>query len=120
MPQLLIVAGAVILGVLIVSTVIKVFGLVIMIGLWMLAGYLAAKLVRGQNYGPLGDTALGFCGAIVGSIIMGLVGLGGLSGIWLVGTVIAGVVGGVIILYAMQLNNEHKDKPAPKTKVDVH
>jgi len=52
---------------------------------------------------------------------MGLVGLGGLTGIWLVGTVIAGVVGGVLILYAMQLTKDaDKDRPAPKTKVDVH
>ena len=120
MVELLVLAGAVILALMVIGFVFKVVGIVIMIGSWMAAGYLAARLVRGESYGPLQDTALGFVGAIVGGIVLGIVGLSQMGNMWLVGEVIAGVVGAVILIHAIRLVNDKKGcagEATPKVKI---
>ena len=119
MVQLLVLGGAIIAGIIVISLVVKLVGLAIMIGTWMLAGHLAAKLVRGESYGLLGDTALGFAGGIIGSIVLSLVGLGSLGHAWLIGGVIAGVVGAVIIVYFIERKNDKAGEPSSNVKIKV-
>lgn len=119
MVQLLVLGGAIIAGIIVISLVVKLVGLAIMIGTWMLAGHLAAKLVRGESYGLLGDTALGFAGGIIGSIVLSLVGLGSLGHAWLIGGVIAGVVGAVIIVYFLERRNDKASEPSSNVKIKV-
>ena len=113
MVELLMLAGAVIVVMMVVGFVLKLVTLAILIGSWMAAGYLAGQLMRGESYGFVGDTALGFVGAIVGSIVLGIFGLGYLGHIWLIGHVIASMIGAVIILY---FKGRHKEK---KTHVKI-
>jgi len=119
MVELLVLGGAIIAGIIVISLVVKLVGLAIMIGTWMLAGHLAAKLVRGESYGLLGDTALGFGGGIVGGIILSLLGLGSLSHAWLVGGVIAGVVGAVIIVYFIERKTNKAAESSSNIKIKV-
>jgi uncharacterized membrane protein YeaQ/YmgE (transglycosylase-associated protein family) len=96
------IVGAVIVAWLVLNTAGDAIGFVIRLLLWMLAGTLAGRLLRGRGYGLLGDVLLGLVGGIVGSIVFGLIGLGGFSAS-LIGGVIAGVVGAVILVYLVRL-----------------
>jgi uncharacterized membrane protein YeaQ/YmgE (transglycosylase-associated protein family) len=73
-------------------------GLIIPVIFWMLAGMFTGRLLRGRGYGPVGDVALGLVGGIVGSIVLGAVGLGGIGNIWIAGNIIVGVIGAVILV----------------------
>ena len=108
MVELLILAGVVIVVMMIVGFVLKLVTLALLIGSWMAAGYLAGQLMRGESYGFVGDTALGFVGAIVGSLVLGIFGLGYLGHLWLIGHVIASTVGAVIILFFKSRRQEKK------------
>lgn len=70
---------------------------------WMIAGAIAGRLIRGEGYDLLGNVALGLIGGVVGSIILRLVGLGGIGNIWLIGNIIVGVIGAVIFIWIVRL-----------------
>jgi len=86
-----------------VATAMSLFGIVFTILSWMFAGYLAGRLLRGRGYGPVGDTALGLAGGIVGSIVLRIIGLSAGSNFWIVGGIIAGVVGAVVLVFAIRI-----------------
>lgn len=77
-------------------------GLIIPVLLWMVAGMLAGRLLRGRGYGPVGDVLLGLAGGIIGSIVLGVLGLGGIGNVWLVGNVIVGVIGAVLLVWGIR------------------
>ena len=60
------IVGAVIVAWLVLNTAGDLIGFVIRLLLWMLAGTLAGRLLRGRGYGLLGDILLGLAGGIVG------------------------------------------------------
>lgn len=99
MIELLILIGLLFVAWLVLSAVVSftitIFGFILMILVWMFIGWIAGKLLRGKSYGPIYDALLGLGGAIVGNFVLGLAGvsLGGL-----IGTVIAGVVGALILV----------------------
>lgn len=99
----LIVAILIILG---LFFAISVFGgileLFVMVVIWMVAGTIAGRLLRGRGYGPFGDIVLGIIGGLIGWIVLTLLGLGGLAQMWLIGSIIAGVVGAVILVYLVR------------------
>ena len=78
----------------------NIFGLAITVLTFMFIGWLAGKLLRGKGYGPIQDAILGLVGGIVGSVVLGLFNLsfGGL-----IGTLFAGVVGAIIVVFLMRL-----------------
>jgi uncharacterized membrane protein YeaQ/YmgE (transglycosylase-associated protein family) len=78
------------------------FALLIPIIFWMLAGMLAGRVLRGRGYGPVADVLLGLAGGIVGSLVLSLIGLGWLGNIWLVGSIVVGVIGAVLLVYAVR------------------
>ncbi|MBZ0298264.1 MAG: GlsB/YeaQ/YmgE family stress response membrane protein [Anaerolineae bacterium] len=69
----------------------------------MLAGMFAGRLIRGRGYGPVGDVLLGLTGGIVGSLVLGLIGLGGIGHIPLIGGILVGVIGAVILVWLLRL-----------------
>ena len=100
---ILAIVGAVIVAWLVLNTAGDAIGFVIRLLLWMVAGTLTGRLLRGRGYGLLGDILLGLAGGIVGNILLGLFGLGGIGGIPLVGSIIVGVIGAVILVYVVRL-----------------
>lgn len=100
MLQLLMLIGLAIVAFFVLQAVIGLtlglIGLVFMILVWIFIGWLTGQLVRGRGYGPVTDAMLGLGGAIVGNIVLALLGvdLGGP-----VGTIIAGVVGALILVF---------------------
>lgn len=109
MVQLLVLGGLAIVVLLFIGFVFKIMNLVVLVGSWILAGYIAGQVVRGKGYGPIGDAALGLTGGLVGIIVLSLVGLGGIGGLWLVGKIIAGAIGAVILIYAVRFLGGKKD-----------
>ncbi len=102
---ILIVLIIVAIGVLnsLLSAAFGIVGIALAILSWMLAGYLAGKLLRGRGYGPVGDTALGLAGGIVGSIFFSVLGLGGVGSIPVIGSIIVGAFGAVILVFLIRL-----------------
>lgn len=76
--------------------------LVVSVFFWMLAGMFAGRLIRGRGYGPIGDVLLGIAGGIVGSLVLGLLGVGGIGNIPLIGGIIVGVIGAVILVWLVR------------------
>lgn len=74
---------------------------------WMLTGNLAGHLLRGDDFGVLGNMALGFVGGIFGTIVFALFGLWGIISIPLIGPLIAGVFGAVLFVGLVRLFNKN-------------
>lgn len=77
--------------------------LIISVFFWMLAGMFAGRLLRGRGYGPIGDVLLGLAGGIVGSIVLGFLGMGGIGQIPLIGGILVGIIGAVILVWLIRL-----------------
>jgi len=93
----------IILAIVILNTVFSLGGLLIALIAWMLAGMFAGRLLRGRGYGPVWDIALGLAGGIIGSVVLGILGLRGIGGIPLVGDILVGIIGAVILVYLVRL-----------------
>lgn len=102
MAQLVIFAGIVVVIFFALGFILNILNIVVMVAVWMIAGYLAGKFIRGKGYGPVGDIALGLLGGIIGTILLSAIGLGGLTGMWIVGKIIAGVIGGIALIYLVR------------------
>jgi uncharacterized membrane protein YeaQ/YmgE (transglycosylase-associated protein family) len=63
----------------------------------------AGKLVRGRDFGLIGNVVLGFFGGFLGTIVFLLLGLSPILGLPFIGYGIAGVVGSVILIFLMRL-----------------
>lgn len=103
MIQLVVLVALIFAAIWLLSAVLGIFGIIITIALWMLAGYLAGRILRGRGYGAIGNTALGLAGGIVGGFLLRLVGLGGLGDVWLVGQILVGVVGALALISIVRL-----------------
>ena len=66
----------------------------------LIAGWLAAVLIKGRGFGALGDILVGIIGAELGGWIFGAVGL---SAYGFVGAVIMSFVGAVVLLSIIKL-----------------
>ncbi|MFZ0286374.1 MAG: GlsB/YeaQ/YmgE family stress response membrane protein [Terriglobales bacterium] len=67
---------------------------IIIVGL--IAGWATGKIMKGSGYGLLADILLGIVGAIIGSRILGLVGIYSSGG--LVPNILVAIVGAVILV----------------------
>jgi uncharacterized membrane protein YeaQ/YmgE (transglycosylase-associated protein family) len=104
---ILILAG---IGLLVIlpSALSLVFSLIIPILIWAVVGWLTGKFMRGRGYGALNNILLGVGGGVLGSLLFRLLNLQGIGDIWLVGNVIVGVVGAVVLIYAVRLFSANK------------
>ena len=62
----------------------------------LIAGWAGGKIMKGTGYGVVVDIALGIAGAIVGGLLLGLLGIHG-EGI--VGTIIVATFGAVFLIW---------------------
>jgi uncharacterized membrane protein YeaQ/YmgE (transglycosylase-associated protein family) len=67
---------------------------IILVGL--IAGWATGKIMKGSGYGVITDILLGIVGAIVGSRILGMLGI--YSGGGLIPNILVAIVGAVIIV----------------------
>jgi uncharacterized membrane protein YeaQ/YmgE (transglycosylase-associated protein family) len=72
---------------------------IIIVGL--IAGWATGKIMKGSGYGPLVDILLGIAGAIVGSRLLGLLGIYSSGG--LVPTILIAIVGAVLLVLIVRL-----------------
>jgi uncharacterized membrane protein YeaQ/YmgE (transglycosylase-associated protein family) len=101
--MILAIVGAVVVAFIVLNMAGDIFRFVISLITWMVAGTLAGRLLRGRGYGIFMDVLLGLVGGIVGHIVFSLVGLGGISGIPLVGSLIVGIIGAVLFVFLVRL-----------------
>ena len=72
------------------------FALIWWIIVGLIAGWAAGRIMKGSGYGPLTDIALGIVGAIVGGLLLGLVGIHADN---LIGSIIVAVVGAIFLIW---------------------
>lgn len=87
------------------SVVGSLLGAVIAVLTWAVIGWLTGRLVDrdGKGFGWLTNIGLGLTGGIVGSFVLRLIGLNWVSNLWLVGSIIAGVIGALIVVWVARL-----------------
>jgi uncharacterized membrane protein YeaQ/YmgE (transglycosylase-associated protein family) len=72
---------------------------IIIVGL--IAGWATGKIMRGSGYGLLVDILLGIAGAIVGSRLLGLLGIYTSGG--LVPSILVAILGAVVLVLIVRL-----------------
>ena len=65
----------------------------------LIAGWLAGKIMKGKGYGLVGDLVVGVLGAIVGSWLFGVLGLGTYG---ILGSIVVALIGALILLYLVR------------------
>lgn len=89
-----------------------ILNIIVAVILWMFIGNIAGHIIRGEDYGVAGNIALGLVGGIVGGFLLRLIGLGGILHIWILGPIIAGVIGAVITVYLTRWIIDSAEKKA--------
>ena len=79
-------------------------GLIIILLVGAIAGWLAGVVVRGRGFGLLGDIVVGILGAFLASWLLPRMGVGtlGLGGGW-IGSILFAFIGAVILLLLLRL-----------------
>lgn len=72
-------------------------GLLVIIIIGLIAGWLAGKIVMGGGFGLIGDIAIGIVGALVGSWLLPQLGIH--LGAGLVSKIIVATMGAVLLLF---------------------
>ena len=62
---------------------------------WLIAGFLASRVMGGGGYGIIGDIVVGIIGAFLGGWLAGLLGLGSFG---LIGTIVVAFIGACVLL----------------------
>ncbi len=62
----------------------------------LIAGWAAGKIMKGGGYGPVVDILLGIAGGIVGGVLLGLLGIHGEG---LIGSILVAIVGAVFLIW---------------------
>ena len=76
-------------------------GLLVILVVGIIAGWLAGKVVRGNGFGLVGDAAIGIVGALVGDWLLHRFGVHFGAGI--VGLTINPTIGAIMVLLALRL-----------------
>ena len=76
-------------------------GLIVILGVGLVAGWLAGKIVRGNGFGLVGDMAIGVVGALVGDWLLHHLGIHFGSGI--LGLIINATIGAIVLLLALRI-----------------
>ncbi len=74
-------------------------GLLILLLIGLIAGWLAGIVMKGGGYGIVGDIVIGILGSLVGGFLFSLLGLGA-SGF--LGSIIVAFVGAVVLIFIMR------------------
>jgi uncharacterized membrane protein YeaQ/YmgE (transglycosylase-associated protein family) len=76
-------------------------GLIILVLVGLVAGFLAGLVVKGGGFGFVGNVIIGIIGAFVGSFLFGYLGISIAPGI--IGTIITAAIGAIIVLFVIGL-----------------
>jgi uncharacterized membrane protein YeaQ/YmgE (transglycosylase-associated protein family) len=76
-------------------------GLLVILVVGIIAGWLAGKVVRGSGFGLVGDAAIGIVGALIGDWLLHRLGIHLGSGI--IGLVIDATIGAILFLFVLRL-----------------
>ena len=75
-------------------------GLIGLLVVGLIAGWLAGKIMKGAGFGLLGDLVVGILGAFVGGWLFGLLGIGAWG---FLGRIVVATVGALALLYVVRL-----------------
>lgn len=78
---------------------VRDMGIVWMIIIGAIAGFLAGQVFRGYGFGFVGNVAVGIVGALIGGFLFGNVFVVG----GLIGQIISATIGAVILLFVISL-----------------
>ena len=70
-------------------------GIIAWLVVGLIAGWLAARVMRGGGYGLVGDMIVGLIGAVMGGLLFGLI-VTGEAGFW--GSVVVATLGACLLL----------------------
>lgn len=76
-------------------------GLIVILVVGIIAGWLAGKVIRGNGFGLVGDVAIGIVGALIGDWLLHRLGVHFGAGI--IGLTINATIGAVVLLLALRL-----------------
>lgn len=76
-------------------------GIVVLLLVGLIAGWLAGLIVRGRGFGMIGDLIIGVIGAFIGSWIFAALGI--FIGMGLVGAIISATIGAVVLVAIIRL-----------------
>ena len=76
-------------------------GILVILFVGLIAGWLAGKLVRGTGFGLIGDLIVGIAGALVASLLFPRLGIH--LGTGLVSEIIYSAIGAVVLLLIVRL-----------------
>ena len=77
-------------------------GILVILFVGLIAGWLAGKIMRGSGFGLVGDIIVGIVGAFIGSWLFSYVGIAPIGGFW-INAIITSLVGAVILLFVIGL-----------------
>jgi uncharacterized membrane protein YeaQ/YmgE (transglycosylase-associated protein family) len=77
-----------------------IIGLIWMVIVGLVAGWAAGKIMKGSGYGTVMDIVLGIAGAVVGGVLLGLLGIHGEG---LIGRIIVAIVGAVFLIWLSRM-----------------
>jgi uncharacterized membrane protein YeaQ/YmgE (transglycosylase-associated protein family) len=76
-------------------------GILVILFVGLIAGWLAGKIVRGTGFGIIGDIVVGIAGALVASFLFPRLGIH--LGVGLVSEILDALIGAVILLVIVRL-----------------
>jgi uncharacterized membrane protein YeaQ/YmgE (transglycosylase-associated protein family) len=71
-------------------------GLIWWIVVGLIAGWAAGKIMKGGGYGPVMDFVLGVVGAVVGGLLLGILGIHAEG---LIGSIIVAIIGAIFLIW---------------------
>ena len=74
-------------------------GIVYLILVGIIAGWLAGKIMRGTGFGLLGDLVVGVVGSLLGGFVFGLLGISSYN---LIGSIAIATAGAILLLYLIR------------------
>lgn len=77
-------------------------GLITILVVGLIAGWLAGKLVRGGGFGLIGDIIIGVIGAFVGSWLFRVLKLPAIGDFW-VNAIVTATIGAIVLLFIVRL-----------------
>ena len=77
-----------------------IMGIIIMLVIGGVAGWLAGLIMKGSGFGIIGNIVVGIIGGFIGGWLLGLVDIG-MSGY--IGTILGAVLGAVVLLFIVGL-----------------
>lgn len=76
-------------------------GILVILFVGLVAGWLAGKIVRGTGFGIIGDIVVGICGALIASLIFPRLGIR--LGTGIISEIVYSALGAVILLLVVRL-----------------